>query len=64
MKDPQVVWPGDTNFGQVAFVKDGDYLYLFGIPGGRFGGAKLARVPQAQVLYQSQYEYFTGLAGE
>jgi hypothetical protein len=64
VKDTPVKWPGDSNFGQVAFVKDGEYLYLFGIPGGRFGGAKLARVPQDQALDPSSYEYFAGLDGE
>jgi hypothetical protein len=38
------MWPGDSNFTQVAFVREGSYLYLFGIPAGRFGGVKLARV--------------------
>jgi hypothetical protein len=64
LKDTPVKWPGDSNFGQVAFVKSGAYLYLFGIPGGRFGGASLARVPQEQVLDLSHYEYFAGLADQ
>jgi len=63
VKDTPVKWPGDSNFGQVAFVKSGEYLYLFGIPGGRFGGARLARVPQEQVLNPSGYQYYTGIIG-
>lgn len=46
-KSPDAVWPGDSNFGQVAFVKSGEEVYLFGIPGGRFGHAELARVAKA-----------------
>jgi hypothetical protein len=64
VKDAYVTWPADANFGQVAFVKSGEYRYLFGIPGGRFGGVKLARVPQEQVLDPSRYEYFAGLDGD
>jgi hypothetical protein len=63
-KDTPVKWSGESNFGQVAFVKDGEHLYLFGIPGGRFGQVRLARVPQAQHLDPARYEYFTGLSGK
>jgi hypothetical protein len=41
--------------------KDG-MIYLFGIPGGRFGGVQLARVPQAQVLDLAAYRYWDGHA--
>lgn len=54
------IWAGDTNFGQAALVKDGGYLYVFGIHGGRYGGVALARVPEADVLDMSQYRYWTG----
>lgn len=57
-KDPAVKWSGDSNFGQVAFVKHEGYVYLFGIPGGRFGGVKLARVPQEAMLDLSAYQYY------
>ena len=33
-----VTWAGDSNFGQVAFIQKRGYLYLLGIPAGRFGG--------------------------
>ncbi len=59
-KDPQMKWPGKTNFGQVAFVKNKEFLYIFGIPGGRLGGVKLARVMQSQVFELSSYRYFAG----
>ena len=62
-KDTQVKWPGGSNFGQAAFVKQDDFLYLFGIPGGRYGGVKLARVPQSEALDLAQYRYFAGLQG-
>lgn len=53
-------WPGDSNFGQVAFVEQADYLYLFGIPGGRYGGVQLARVRPAQILDLGAYAYWDG----
>jgi hypothetical protein len=55
-----VRWDGDSNFGQVAFVKNANYLYIYGIPGGRFGGVALARVPMTAVLDQSRYQYWDG----
>ena len=61
-KAPEVTWEGKSNFGQVAFVKSDDLLYLFGIPGGRFGGVKLARVGQDSVLDKAAYRYFVGSA--
>jgi hypothetical protein len=60
VKDPALKWDGKSNFGQVAFVKSGEDLFLFGIPGGRFGGVKLARVPQASVWDKSAYRYYAG----
>ncbi len=53
-------WPANSNYGQVAFVKDRGYVYLFGIPGGRYGGVKLARVPVSQVLELWRYQHWTG----
>lgn len=53
-----VTWPdGGGNFGQVALVNDGDHTYLFGIPGGRFGGIALGRVPVDALLEMAAYEY-------
>ena len=60
--DPDATWPGDSNFGQVAIERVGDYLYLFGIPGGRFGGVHLARIAPEQILEVSEYEYWDGAA--
>jgi hypothetical protein len=53
-------WPGDSNFGQVAFTEDAGYLHLFGIPGGRYGGVQLARVRLPQVLDLGAYAYWDG----
>ncbi len=53
-------WQGDSAFGQAALVKRDDFLYVFGIPGGRFGGVSLARVPEDQILDMSAYRYWDG----
>lgn len=54
------IWPSNSNFAQVAFTRHEDHVYLFGIPAGRKGGVKLARVPsdRDRMLDQSAYEYF------
>jgi hypothetical protein len=64
VKDANTTWPGTSNFGQVAMVKnqpDDGYVYLFGIPGGRYGALELARVPASQMLTISAYQYWNGL---
>jgi hypothetical protein len=55
-----VVWPWNSNFAQVAFVREGGYVYLFGIRSGRHGGVKLARVPAGKYspLNPGAYRYF------
>ncbi len=59
-------WPGDGPFVQVSAAhvrEDGqEYVYLWGIPAGRFGGVSLMRVPanRAAVENLSQYQYFSG----
>ena len=60
--DPDATWPGDSNFGQVSIVEADRYLYLLGIPGGRFGGVQLARVAPARILDLGAYEYWDGAA--
>jgi hypothetical protein len=57
---PEARWDGDSNFGQVAFVTHGRHIYVFGIPGGRFGGVQLARVAQDDVLNLERYQYWSG----
>jgi hypothetical protein len=61
-RDAQAVWPGDTNWGQVAIEEHEGHLYLFGIPGGRYGGVKLARVVPEDLLRIDTYEYWDGEA--
>ncbi|MDP8932520.1 MAG: DUF4185 domain-containing protein, partial [Actinomycetota bacterium] len=56
-----VKWGDQSNFAQVAFVRPGDgYIYLCGITEGRFGGVKLARVPEGSLLEPSAYRYWNG----
>jgi hypothetical protein len=58
------------NFGMVAasyrspaeFSGDG-YIYLWGTPGGREGGVKLARVLPSQIENLSAYRYYDGTIG-
>jgi len=64
-----VRWPGDSNFIQFATanVTDGgsEYVYIWVIPAGRFGGVQLMRVQAEQAAVESQegYEYFAGVDG-
>ncbi|HZD05572.1 MAG TPA: DUF4185 domain-containing protein, partial [Longimicrobiales bacterium] len=57
------LWDSSTNFAEVAFVRpdeDHEHVYLFGIPSGRYGGVKLARVPAERILRIGAYEYWDG----
>ncbi len=63
-ESPAAQWPGNSNFGQVSMVQPGDgYVYLYGIPGGRYGALQLARVPAfaADMMNLSDYSYWNGL---
>ncbi len=54
-------WSGNQNFQQMAFVRGDDgYVYAYGTPNGRQGAAYLARVPEADILDLSKYEYWSG----
>lgn len=55
-------WPGNSNFGQVSLVHHGTFVYVFGIPGGRYGALQLARVPDTQILDVSAYQYWSGIS--
>jgi hypothetical protein len=59
-KDMNATWPGNSNFGQVAIVEQGDWLHFFGIPGGRYGGVQLARVRSKTILDLATYQYWNG----
>ncbi|HZD23061.1 MAG TPA: DUF4185 domain-containing protein [Acidimicrobiia bacterium] len=57
------MWGAESNFAQVSFVRDpedAEMVYMFGIPSGRFGEVRLARVPQASILQRPAYEYWNG----
>lgn len=64
-----VQWPGDSNFIQISAVPvkddDGEYIYIWAIPSGRFGGVQLMRVAATvdAVEDQDAYEYFAGAEG-
>lgn len=56
-------WGSGSNFGQVAFARDEnepDMVYLFGIPAGRFGAVRVARVPADAMLIRGAYRYWDG----
>jgi Domain of unknown function (DUF4185) len=57
---PDAVFPGGGNFGQVAVVERGRHVYLYGIPGGRFGHVELARVDRRSLLDLDRYTYWDG----
>ena len=53
-----VQWPSTSNFIQVATVEHGLQRWFLGIPAGRFGGVKVARVDPGAVLDRGAYEYW------
>jgi Domain of unknown function (DUF4185) len=57
---PTAVFDGTSNFGQVAVVERGRHVYVYGIPGGRFGHVELARVDKHHLLDLGRYEYWDG----
>ena len=50
------------NFGQIYPYKDpnSNYIYIYGIEGGRNGGLVVARTTEANFLNKDEYEYKTG----
>jgi hypothetical protein len=54
------IWPAGSGFEQVSFVERDDYVYTFGIPGGRWGGVRLRRVAPSAILDRNGYEYWNG----
>ena len=57
--DADAVWPGDSNFGQVAMEEFEGHIYVWGIPGGRYGGVQLARVVPENLLDFDAWEYWS-----
>lgn len=54
-------FPPDTGFAQAAFVHGQDgWLYVFGIPEGRDGPARLARVRTDRVLDRTAWRFWNG----
>ena len=51
---------GGAGFQLAAFVRDGEHVLFFGTPNGRFGPARLARVPAATMLDLAAWQYWTG----
>ena len=47
------------NFCQIWPKRAGEYVYLYGIEGGRFGGVKLGRVKTENFENFDEYEYLT-----
>lgn len=80
---PSARWPANSKFGQVAYVRPGgpddpkapvpagstpgETVYVYGIPGGRYGDLSLAKVPAASLTDAAAYRYWNGtgwVAGE
>ncbi|WP_018331611.1 DUF4185 domain-containing protein [Actinomycetospora chiangmaiensis] len=76
-------WPADSKFGQVAYVRPGgpddpsspveagtapgSEIYVYGIPGGRYGDLSLAKVAADRLTDTAAYRYWNGtswVAGE
>jgi len=52
--------PGNSNFIQVAVAEQSGYFLFWGIPAGRFGGVKIARVLPSDIFNNTAYQYYTG----
>lgn len=55
-KDPDATWPGNSNFGQVTLEEHEGHIYIWGIPGGRYGGVQMARIVPENILQIHDYE--------
>jgi hypothetical protein len=62
IRDGSATWPGDSNFGQVAIEEHEGHLYVFGIPGGRYGGMQLGRAVPETFADLTTWEYWDGSA--
>lgn len=59
-RSSSAVWPNGMGFEQVAFVDQGDLIYSFGIPQGRFGDVRLRRVPREAMFDPAAHRYWNG----
>lgn len=48
------------NFGQIFPMEAGDYIYIYGLRGGRMSSLKLGRVKKADFENMAEYEYYVG----
>lgn len=55
----ELTWGEDSGFCQMYPVVHGEWVYVVGIGGGRFGKAKLMRVPVDSYENKDAYEYLT-----
>ncbi|MEQ2525845.1 DUF4185 domain-containing protein [Bacillaceae bacterium CLA-AA-H227] len=65
VKHPTARWYNNTStwdskFQMAAFVKDGEFVYMYATPNGRFGNVYLARVPENNLLNIGDYRYWDG----
>ncbi len=51
---------GDDGFVITCALKEGGYVYLFGIPSSKFEGVRLARFKEEDILHTDRYEYCAG----
>lgn len=54
-------FPAESNFMYSSLLRKDGYVYIYGIPSGKFGGVKLGRVPEESILEYDAYSYFAGL---
>lgn len=52
------------NFGQIFPLEVDDYIYLYGLKGGRQSSLKVARVQKANFEDMKEYEYFVGIKND
>lgn len=57
---PAATWPAGSGFAQVAFVVHEGHVYAYGIPEGRDGGIRLARVSPNGLLDEDRWRYWDG----
>ena len=50
-------WPEESGYAQLHPVLDGDYVYIFAVPGGRARSCKLMRVHKDEIENFEAYEY-------
>ena len=55
-----VKWNADSNFTQIAYLKENGLVYMYGTHSGRYGNVYLARVSETKLLDKSAYEYWNG----